>query len=377
MNSKNRWQGLDDWQVVCAFLPAGWQQAARSCGALRRAREVRDAQLLLRLLLIHLADGCSLHETAVRAKQAGWCDLSAVAVFKRLVAAEEWLRWLAERLWRQSTRPATPSGYRIRAVDATTVQEAGSTGTDWRVHYVIDLANLQCDHFELTDAKGGETFRRIPIQPRDLILGDRAYGTPPGVSHVMAAGGNVLVRINLSNLPLHTASGRRIPILSRLRTLRIGQVGEWPAFVRTGKTLVPGRLIAVKRGQRAAARARRRIEREARRKQKEARPQTLTAAGYVFVWTSLDARAMSATEVLELYRLRWQIELAFKRMKSILGLGQLPKSTDASARAWVHGKLLVALLIERLQDEADAVSPWGYRLVAPAQPMARNKVPVP
>ena len=112
------------------------------------------------------------------------------------------------------------------------------------------------------------------------------------------------------------------------------------------------------------------MERAARRKQKTVGAQTLAAAGYVFVWTSVDAGAMSAAEVLELYRLRWQIELAFKRMKSILGLGQLPKSTDASARAWVHGKLLVALLIERLLDEADAVSPWGYRLVAPTQSMA-------
>jgi hypothetical protein len=370
MTSKNRWQGLDDWQVVCAFLPDGWQQAARSCGALRRARAVCDAGVLLRLLLIHLADGCSLHETAVRATQAGWCNLSAVAVFKRLAAAEEWLRWLAERLWRQSTRPATPHPDRIRAVDATTVQEAGSTGTDWRVHYVINLANLQCDHFELTDAKGGETFRRIPIQPGDLMLGDRAYGNPPGVSHVIAAGGNVLVRVNLSNLPLYTSSGRRISILSRLSTLRMGQAGEWPAYVQMGKTLTPGRLVAVKRGQRAAALARRRMERAARRKQKTVGAQTLAAAGYVFVWTSVDAGAMSAAEVLELYRLRWQIELAFKRMKSILGLGQLPKSTDASARAWVHGKLLVALLIERLLDEADAVSPWGYRLVAPTQSMA-------
>ena len=95
---------------------------------------VRDAELLLRLLLVHLADGCSLQETAVRAREAEWCALSAVALFKRLAAAEEWLRWLAERLWRQSARPTAPRDYRTRAVDATTVQEAGSTGTDWRVH---------------------------------------------------------------------------------------------------------------------------------------------------------------------------------------------------------------------------------------------------
>jgi IS4 transposase len=86
------------------------------------------------------------------------------------------------------------------------------------------------------------------------------------------------------------------------------------------------------------------------------------AARYVFVWTSLPEEDYPAESVLELYRLRWQIELTFKRMKSLLGLGQLPKHNDESARAWLHGKLFVALLVERLIEEASVFSPWGYAL---------------
>jgi hypothetical protein len=52
--------------------------------------------------------------------------------------------------------------------------------------------------------------------------------------------------------------------------------------------------------------------------------------------------------VLEYYRLRWQIELVFKRMKSILGLGHLPKKDPISSQAWLEGKLFVGLLIERM-----------------------------
>ena len=57
-------------------------------------------------------------------------------------------------------------------------------------------------------------------------------------------------------------------------------------------------------------------------------------------------------------------------MKSILGLGELPKRREDSCRAWLHGKLLVSLLLERLLDEAEHFSPWGYELVATAQPLA-------
>ena len=121
--------------------------AAWATRALRRTRGIKDAETLLRVLLVHLADGCSLQETAVRVQAAGWCELSPVALFKRLKAAEQWLRWLAERLWRRPAAPTALGGYRVRAVDATTVQEPGSTGTDWRVHFCLNLANLQCYHF--------------------------------------------------------------------------------------------------------------------------------------------------------------------------------------------------------------------------------------
>ena len=370
MNGTERWTGLDDWAVVCQFLPENWEAAARQTGALRRARGIRDAPTLLRTLLVHLADGCSLAETAVWVRAAGWCAVSAVALLKRLRAAEEWLRWLAQRLWRGNGAAVNWGGYRVRAVDATTVQEPGSTGTDWRVHYVINLASLQCEYFELTDVRGGETFRRVPVAAGDLLLGDRAYGTPTGIAHVRAAGADVLVRAAAHMLPLYDESGLKMPVLSRLRTIRIGQVREWPARVHFEQQVFAGRLVAVKRGRQATRWAQRRLRRKARRKQLTLSAAALRAAGYVFVWTSVPAEVLTAAEVMELYRLRWQIELAFKRLKSLMGLGHLPKWSDASCRAWIHGKLFIALLIERLLEAAEAVSPWGYHLVAAPQPLA-------
>jgi hypothetical protein len=370
MKENKRFRGLDDWEVVCQFLPDGWEQAARSMGAIRRARGIPNAGGLLRALLVHLADGCSLKETALRVRQAGWCSVSAVALFKRLQAAEQWLRWLAEQLWCQQAAVVFAGRYRVRAVDATTVQEPGSTGTDWRLHYVIDLRSLQCDFFELTDAKGGESFRRITVAPGDLLLGDRAYGTPPGIAHVTGAGGAVLVRVNQKSLPLYQQSGRKISLARWLRGVRVGQVCELPAWVHCQGRKIRGRLIAVKRGRQAARAARLRLQQTARRKQKSLSSEAIFAAGYVFVWTTVPARVLNATAVMELYRVRWQIELAFKRMKSIMGLGQLPKAADASCRAWIHGKLFIALLIGRLLQEAEHFSPWGYRLDATTQPLA-------
>ncbi|MGC8551904.1 MAG: transposase [Phycisphaerae bacterium] len=93
-------------------------------------------------------------------------------------------------------------------------------------------------------------------------------------------------------------------------------------------------------------------------------------AHYVLIWTSVDVTEMSTREVLRTYRLRWQIELVFKRMKSIMGLGLLPKRTDGSSRAWLNGKLFVALLVEKLWRQAEHFSPWGYNDPCAAQPLA-------
>jgi hypothetical protein len=132
-----------------------------------------------------------------------------VALYKRLRASEEWLRWLAEKQRRRQPRALESQGRPVQLVDATTVSERGSTGTDWRVHYVVNLAKLQCDFFELTDVKGGETLRRIPVRPGDIILGDRIYATPVGVAHVKAAQADMLVRLNRQSLPVFDAEAIR------------------------------------------------------------------------------------------------------------------------------------------------------------------------
>lgn len=358
---EQRLADLHNWSVLVSFLPAGWQDQARKSGALTRCRGMAGAEELLRILLIHLASGYSLAESAVRARNSGLGELTAVALFKRLRASEDWLRWLAEELGRARGWELRQADRRYRAVDATVVSEPGSTGTDWRLHYSLNLSNLQCDFFEITDARGGETWRRVPVSPGDVLLGDRIYGTPTGVAHVLHARGEVIARVNYKALPLLEENGEAFPISRRLRTLRVSRPQQWSTYVVHEGQRLPGRLIAVKRSAEATRRVRKRIARKASRLQRTISRQSWQLAPYFSVWTSLPD-TFEPDQILEAYRLRWQIELAFKRMKSILGFGHLPKKDPASARAWLHGKLFVSLLAEHLIAVADAFSPWGYLL---------------
>jgi hypothetical protein len=144
---------LDNWPVLL-LLPTGWREQAKETGALTRARGISGPDQMLRILLIHLARGCSLAETATHARNSGLGDMTAVALFKRLRTSEHWRQWLARELGKARGRDLRSGDRRYRAVNATVLPEPGSTGSDWRLHYSPNLSDLQCDFFAISDVKG-------------------------------------------------------------------------------------------------------------------------------------------------------------------------------------------------------------------------------
>jgi hypothetical protein len=162
-------------------------------------------------------------------------------------------------------------------------------------------------------------------------------------------------------------------LLPKLRKIRAaGTVCEWPAWVHEQNRRIAGRVCALRKSEQAIALAQRRITLQDQKRQRQSRPETREYARYVIVFTTVRESEMGAAEVLEYYRFRWQIELVFKRLKSILAMGHLPKYDDQSSRAWLYGKLLVALLTQKLVHLGSAFSPWGYDLWPPTgtQPLA-------
>lgn len=357
----------EEWQLITGFLPENWRETARSCGALARARNVGDADTLLRLILLHTAAGLSLRQTVARARITELAIISDVALLKRLRRSGAWLchlnQQLAQTKLKAAARWAQLAGRVLRVVDATDVEEPGATGTDWRVHYTLRLPSLECDFFELTDVTGGETLRRLPVLRGDLLLADRAYANRAGAVHVIRNHGELIVRLNSVNFPLLDKGDRELDLVKTLSQLRGHQPGEWKVQFEWEGKRYSGRLCAVRKSRAATERSRKKILGRAQRKQQQVQPETLELAEFFFVFTTLPAGAFPVATVLELYRCRWQVELVFKRLKSLLGLGHLPKYDESSCRAWLQAKLLCALLIERLMREAKFFSPWGFPLL--------------
>lgn len=361
--------GMDEnWEVVCSLLPDGWRDLARDTGVLKGVRKDKSPEKQLRVLLLHLARGYSLRETVMHARLSGLADLSDVALLKRLKKSGDWLREMCVALFREQVPESLAAGrFRVRAFDATVISEPGRSGRLWRLHYSVCLPSLACDYFKLTPGSGkgtGETFRQFPVREGDLVLADRAYSTGDGVQHAVSGGGDVLVRVNTGMLQLRVPGGGEFDLAGQVRTLKqSGRVGSWPAeAVRSGGSGVLGRICVVRKSQAAAEAAQKKLRSEAARKQRVVQKDTLTFAKYVIVFTTVPETVLSTEEVLEWYRARWQVELVFKRFKTLAQLGHIPKYDENSVTAWLYGKLLIALLSEKLTRQAAVFSPWGYNL---------------
>jgi hypothetical protein len=270
-------------------------------------------------------------------------------LFYRLREAEKWLERVLARVLLEQVGPAPP-GWRLRVVDATVVTGPGSKGTEWRAHVCVDPAAGAFRAVELTDSHGGEGLARHVLKPGEVVLGDRAYATAQGLYSVKQSGAQAVVRLNpytirvcrenrekfrlldeAANVPQTGAVEMRIlvpvPPLERSKTNK-----PWPLE----KTIawIPARVLAAR-----------------------------TRKGEViWVLTTLDAAVLTPTAGLQLYRFRWQVELCFKRLKSLLHLDTLPSRQGPTAKSWMLARFIAAALAQRLVRPAGSLSPWGYQL---------------
>lgn len=342
------------------------EQTASQMGAMRRRRGVKNAETLLRLALIYGFCGCSLRQTAVYADMGDIASLSNVAVHNRIRRAKEWLGFLvASKIAERASASLPKKELRLRLLDASTVNRPGTHGTDLRLHVGMDLRTLSMDHIEITDSSGGESFKRFEYAPNDLVIGDRGYAHSSGIAKLASSPAFFIVRINWQNLALYDAAESRLNVLEMLRRLPEAEAGDFPVTLHHDQARISCRLVGLRKTEAAAQATRDKAIREARKKGRTVDPKTLEAAGFTYVLTNVPEEVLSHSDVLELYRFRWQIELVFKRLKSILDLNNIPTKDPDTTQAILFAKLLGALLIEDMTQRYLSFSPWGYRLEGP------------
>lgn len=331
---------------------AALEASARETKAFVRARVIETAVDLLRLVLAYCLGERGLRSTAAWATSIGLVDISNVALLYRLRQCGDWLAVLVGRAL-AAAAPEASRGRLIRLIDATTVPKAGTLAKTknrlWRVHSAFDLPDERFGFFELTDQQGGETLDRIPVVKGEIRIADRAYLQPDRMGPVLDAGADIIVRAGWRNARWLDGESEPVDLLAEFHAGTASGLIDRPIWLARKSGLpLRLRLVAVKKTAQAAAAARRKARQAARKGGHQISKGTLAAAEWVILITSLEPEAFPTADVLALYRLRWRIELGFKRLKSLIGLQGPPGRDERSARAYVLAHLLMILLLEPL-----------------------------
>jgi hypothetical protein len=339
-----------EWPYVLTLLPQDLEDSVRQSQALVRCRNVPDAAALMRMALAYAVSDLSLKDVAAWASALGVAQITGPGLFYRLREAEAWLERVLAQTLESEVRAGAGSRLRLRVVDATVINGPGASGTGWRAHVLIDPGTGGFRSVELTDASGGEGYGRHPLERGEAILGDRAYATARGLWAVQLAQAHVVARMNPHTIRVCDAERGRISLLSRENEVpKVGAI-EFNIFVpippprptKSHKTWSLASAIAWIQARAVAGRTRH--------------------GEVIWVLTTLPTEQASGVELLQLYRLRWQIELFFKRLKSLLHLDTLPSRQGPTAKSWMLARFLAAALAQKLVQPSGPLSPWGYEL---------------
>ena len=328
-------------------LPPNYRALAIEFKAFCRSRKIKTPEQLLQVVMSYCGIDAVLRETA------GMFTLleeriSDTAIHQRLKACGPWVKALLSRMMDAAVQPLAEGHLRFLVIDGSTVQSPGATGTEYRVHLAIDLVRLHLVEVTVTDEHSGEHLSHYQLQDGDVVVADQGYNQVAMWMDQADRGVGLVVRYNSHGINLYDLEGNKIDLESVLSESSATE-RCLPTQVRNRRhEQLAGHLHALRLPPAQAAEARRRARASAAKRGHQIQARTLALAEWVLIWTTLPPEVLSTTTIMALYRVRWQIELVFKRLKSILNMDRLRARKDSAlAEVYLHGKLLYAWIVEK------------------------------
>ena len=336
-------------------LPDGYEQACFDKKAIERKREIKNPADLIKLVFLYLTGAYSQIEMSVIALELGIAKIGDTGFLKKFAKCKDWLGWIVGQIIPSSIieypMPEWLKKYILVALDASDVTEKGRSGRTFRLHYALNILKMCSLAYKITAERVGESLLNFDIQTNWLILADRAYGTLTSIEHCLKAGANFILRLKYNAFNLYDKDGNTIDLLEKLRDVTSDTVKEIEVYVSLHTLgLTKLRVCATKIPDDKLEEVERRNKRKESKKQCVISEGAIEMSKFVVVITALPSIA-TANEIISLYRLRWQVELYFKRLKSIMDFGNVPLHREDSIFTWLNGKLLVSLIIEQMISE--------------------------
>jgi hypothetical protein len=329
---------MENIEKIIEMLPENWEKTAKETGAFVRPREIKTAKNFMKLIFLYIIHGMSLLEVALTAKLKGIAEISDVGFMKRFANCNEYFKEILKKLQPIATsnykKPKYLEKYDVKIADVSRVVSGGKTKITHHLHYAINPYEMKSEQYKITSQKTGESLRNFEVSPKDMWIGDRAYGTKTSIEHCLKNGGNFIFRIKKGAFDIYSSKRTKMNLITKLNNIKDGDYLDWLCyFINSENKLVQIRICAMKKPKNV-------------KELDENDDDTAFMNNYIVVVTSIKKKEAGSSEILDAYRIRWQVELYFKRLKSLLSFGDIPNKTQEHIETWLNGKLLAAILLE-------------------------------
>lgn len=191
---------------------------------------------------------------------------------------------------------------------------------------------------------------RLPnlLQSKDLLIADLGYFCLKTFKLISEAGAYFLSRLMIGTNLYDANTHMQIDLCEQLKNIKESAYEISVLMGAEQETRISCRLICLRVSEEVAQKRRMKLNKNARKKGKSASKTNLFFAGWILMITNVPQHLLPSEMVRPFYSLRWQIELLFKQMKSVLKINHISTKNENRLRCEVIGKLIVAILIYKI-----------------------------
>lgn len=296
---------------------------------IKRKRVIKSYAVLLSAAYLYIIDKLSFQRISDKMSCIYGVTMSDTAWKKQLSKAAPVFAAAAMQCMARMRADISPSetvlGYsNAYALDATAIPAEGKSGTIFRLHTQYSLLESMATEIHITDCHSAESVKHYDIEPGALYLADRAYGKVSQFANIMDKHADFIFRISPHCMTLFydSACKNKINFEALLHTKDI----SIPCYFKVKETVYQIRLIVSRIPVEKHDAIEKRVRRKASKKQYAVSARSVEFSKWIMLATSIP-EAIVDNDILDAYRLRWQIELFFKRTKSLLHFHKLRRSS--------------------------------------------------
>lgn len=220
------------------------------------------------------------------------------------------------------------------------------------IQYEYDFKSGKILDVELTDGVQNDhvdaRLKTDDIKQGDFILRDLGYVATDILEKTIKQGASFVCRLN-TNIAVFNSLKERISftkIYEQMKSKGLIQL-DLKVLIGHGK-FFPIRMVLSIVPEDVYEKRIRKIETKSGRRGYKTSKETKTRNRFTIFITNIDSSKASIDDVVQLYKLRWQVELCFKHWKSIYRIHEVPKMKKERFLCLLYAKLIIIVLNQQL-----------------------------